>query len=131
MTALKREYHNKEYESYKPWQGALPPRATHQTNAPSLSLNGKWRFDYSPVATVSEDFAKPEYDDKKWDELPVPSTWALQGDGKYSLPAYQNIRYPFPVDPPRVPDENPTGRYRIAFELPASWPSTGTVSRQL
>ena len=54
------------------------------------------------------------------DSLPVPSHWQLQGFGK---PAYTNIRYPFPVDPPRVPDENPTGDYRVSFGLPDHWAS--------
>lgn len=127
MSSLKLEYHNGEHETFTPWRGALPPRAWHTSDAPSLSLNGDWRFDYSPVAAVSEDFSVPTYDDKAWDKLPVPSTWTLHGDGKYSLPAYQNIRYPFPVDPPHVPDENPTGRYRVEFVLPSSWPKDGKV----
>ena len=48
----------------------------------------------------------------------MPSHWQLHG---YGAPAYTNVRYPFPVDPPFVPDENPTGDYRRAFELPADW----------
>ncbi|WP_420810510.1 sugar-binding domain-containing protein [Jiangella aurantiaca] len=37
------------------------------------------------------------------------------------LPRLTNVRYPFPVDPPRVPDENPTGEYRRAFTVPDGW----------
>ncbi|MEO7017504.1 MAG: glycoside hydrolase family 2 TIM barrel-domain containing protein, partial [Leifsonia sp.] len=47
--------------------------------------------------------------------------WVLQGDGKYGRPIYTNVKYPFPIDPPHVPDENPTGDYRRHFELPADW----------
>ena len=49
----------------------------------------------------------------------MPSHWQLHG---YGAPAYTNVRYPFPVDPPYVPDENPTGDYRCRFDVPASWP---------
>lgn len=128
MTGFKIEYHNGEHETFKPWRGALPPRAWHKSDASSLSLNGDWRFDFSPVASVSEDFAEPLYSDTAWDSLSVPSSWAMHGDGKYSRPQYQNIRFPFPVDPPRIPDENPTGRYRVSFELPGNWPKNGKVS---
>ncbi len=49
---------------------------------------------------------------------------------RLGAPAYTNTVYPFPVDPPRVPDANPTGEYRRAFALPADWPATGrTVLR--
>lgn len=42
----------------------------------------------------------------------------LTGAGRYGHPIYTNIRYPFPVDPPAVPDANPTGDHRRGFTLP-------------
>ena len=48
----------------------------------------------------------------------MPGNWQLQG---YGAPAYTNVRYPFPVEPPYVPDENPTGQYRLCFELTEAW----------
>ena len=48
----------------------------------------------------------------------MPSNWQLQG---YDKPIYTNIKYPFPADPPRVPEENPTGLYRLNFTLPEEW----------
>ena len=54
----------------------------------------------------------------------MPSHWVLPGTsaeaaaGKYGRPIYTNVRYPFPIDPPHVPDENPTGDHRRDFELP-------------
>jgi beta-galactosidase len=87
-----------------------------------------WRFRFSPSADVSEEFAVTGFDDQSWDTIPVPSHWPLQGDGKYGLPAYQNIKFPFPVDPPYVPAANPTGDYRYEFTLPADWKQTGKVS---
>jgi beta-galactosidase len=76
----------------------------------------------SETAVAAEDF-----DDAGWDTLAVPSHWVLQGDGKYGLPIYTNVQYPFPVEPPFVPDDNPTGDYRRTFELDASWDSAAAV----
>ncbi|HWC79048.1 MAG TPA: glycoside hydrolase family 2 TIM barrel-domain containing protein [Pseudonocardiaceae bacterium] len=108
-----------------PGIGYLPPRAYFRSDAPSLSLDGDWRFRWSPripeTVAAAEDFA-----DQDWDSLPVPSLWQLHGYGK---PAYTNVRYPFPLDPPFVPDENPTGDYRRTFTLPADWPAGPTVLR--
>jgi beta-galactosidase len=91
------------------------------SDAPSLSLNGDWRFRLSPIATVAEDFSDAGFDDSGWDSIPVPSHWVLQGDGKYGSPIYTNVQFPFPIDPPHVPDENPTGDYRRHFEIPSEW----------
>ena len=52
----------------------------------------------------------------------------MQGHGR---PAYTNVRYPFPVDPPHVPDENPTGEYRRTFDLPPGWTDKQAVLRFL
>ena len=56
----------------------------------------------------------------------MPSHWQLHGHG---APAYTNVAYPFPVDPPFVPDENPTGEYRREFALPGGWPEGDAVLR--
>ncbi|MFE7115448.1 glycoside hydrolase family 2 TIM barrel-domain containing protein [Streptomyces sp. NPDC057654] len=109
------------YEDVSPGAGTLPPRAwTAATDAARLRLGGKWRFRLSPsAAACDEDFARPGFDAARWDELPVPAHWSLHG---YGAPAYTNTGYPFPVDPPRLPDENPTGDYRRLFDLPEEWP---------
>jgi beta-galactosidase/beta-glucuronidase len=56
--------------------------------------------------------------------IDVPGCWELQG---YGRPQYLNITYPFPIDPPFVPDANPTGVYHRRFSLPASWHDTQIV----
>jgi beta-galactosidase len=101
------------------------PRAWLATDAPMLRLNGDWRFRWSPVAEGLDDAAAdPDFDDSAWDTIPVPSHWVLPAtsakaqEGSYGRPIYTNIRYPFPIDPPHVPDENPTGDHRRTFELP-------------
>ncbi|MFJ4988640.1 glycoside hydrolase family 2 TIM barrel-domain containing protein [Streptomyces sp. NPDC088732] len=105
-----------------PGRGALrPARSWLHSDAPSRSLNGNWRFHLSPTVPAEEDFAAEGFDDSGWDSIPVPSHWVLQGDGAHGRPIYTNVQYPFPIDPPYVPDENPTGDYRRHFEVPADW----------
>ena len=48
----------------------------------------------------------------------VPSNWQLHG---FDIPIYTNTLYPFPLDPPFVPNENPTGCYRTYFHIPKEW----------
>ncbi|WP_348787982.1 glycoside hydrolase family 2 TIM barrel-domain containing protein [Leifsonia sp. NPDC080035] len=112
-----------------PGRGArVEPRSWLHTDAPSLSLNGPWRFRLSPHAALPEDVASPELDDSGWDSIPVPAHWVLEGDGAYGRPAYTNVQFPFPIDPPHVPDENPTGDYRRGFTMPADWPADARVA---
>ena len=56
----------------------------------------------------------------------MPSHWQLHG---YGAPAYTNVVYPFPVEPPHVPDENPTGDYRRRFAVPGEWAGMDAVLR--
>jgi beta-galactosidase len=106
--------------------GALPARAWGRSDAPSLDLSGDWRFRLSPRAGADLGFTDPGFDDRGWATLPVPSHWQLHG---YGAPAYTNVLYPFPVDPPHVPTENPTGDYRVRFRLPDGWDAERTVLR--
>lgn len=55
---------------------------------------------------------------REWDTIPVPSCWQTEG---YENPNYANINYPFPCDPPYVPDDNPCGVYERDFELEKLW----------
>jgi len=81
-------------------------------------LNGAWRFHYaSRVGEVPADAHLPGIDDDAWDALPVPAVWQLHG---YGTPQYTNVNYPFPVDPPFVPD-HPVGCYRHTFRVPGAW----------
>ncbi|MER6628433.1 glycoside hydrolase family 2 TIM barrel-domain containing protein [Streptomyces sp. NPDC000987] len=111
-------------EDVSPGRGALPPRAWYaSSDAASLSLNGRWRFRLSPTADAEDDsFAVPGHDTGDWAEVSVPGHWVLQGHGS---PIYTNHLYPFPVDPPRVPTENPTGDHLRVFDLPRDWPADG------
>ncbi|WP_238005429.1 glycoside hydrolase family 2 TIM barrel-domain containing protein [Dactylosporangium sp. AC04546] len=119
-----------------PGTGRLAPRADFRSDAPRLSLNGDWRFRLCPAATgTGPQFPRPDLDDSDWDVLTVPSHWVLQehttpeGIGTYGGPLYTSAAYPFPLDPPRVPADNPTGDHRRRFDLPADWPAGRTVLR--
>ncbi|MFB7673366.1 glycoside hydrolase family 2 TIM barrel-domain containing protein [Kitasatospora purpeofusca] len=116
-------------EDRSPGTGALPPRAWYpESDAARLGLGGRWRFRLSPAAdTHDEAFAQHGHDTSDWAGLTVPGHWVLQGDGAYGAPAYTNVAYPFPVDPPRVPDENPTGDHLRSFDLPQDWPDGGSA----
>ncbi|MFI7600308.1 glycoside hydrolase family 2 TIM barrel-domain containing protein [Actinoplanes sp. NPDC049681] len=115
------------HDDVGPGAGMCPPRAAFTSDAAQLTLDGVWRFRLMPTADGTGDgFEQPGFDDGRWDRLPVPSHWQLHG---YGAPAYTNVHYPFPVDPPYVPDQNPTGDYRMAFELPADWPAGPAVVR--
>ncbi|CAK7279998.1 glycoside hydrolase family 2 TIM barrel-domain containing protein [Streptomyces misionensis] len=108
-------------EDVSPGSGTLPPRAWYaSSDATSLSLNGDWLFRLSPAAGAEDDsFAREGFDPDGWARIAVPGHWVLQGHGS---PVYTNHRYPFPVDPPRVPTENPTGDHLRVFDLPPHWP---------
>lgn len=116
------------YEDLSPGRGTLPPRAWYAgSDAATLSLNGSWGFRLSPTADAEDDsFAAPDFDASGWSAITVPGHWVLQGKEKeYGGPAYTNVQYPFPVDPPRVPTENPTGDHLRRFDLPEDWPAGG------
>jgi beta-galactosidase len=112
------------YEDHSPGSGALPARAWWAaSDAARLSLNGTWAFRLADTAEgTGTGFAGDDADTAGWSEVSVPGHWVLQGHG---APAYTNVLYPFPVDPPRVPTENPTGDHRRVFDLPEEWPSGG------
>ena len=77
-------------------------------------LSGEWLFAYyKNDRQLVSDFYKSE-DTSHMKPIPVPSCWQTQG---YDHHQYTNLRYPFPFDPPYVPDENPCGHYTRTFEL--------------
>jgi len=82
-------------------------------------LKGDWKFRlFNRPEKTPRSFFKTGFDDGKWEEVKVPGNWTMQG---FDRPHYTNIQMPFGEDPPRVPEENPTGLYRFNFNLPANW----------
>jgi beta-galactosidase/beta-glucuronidase len=82
-------------------------------------LNGEWTFKlHERPEVVPTDFAKPGFAAEDWDTIRVPGNWQCQGHGR---PHYTNVIYPFPCDPPNIPQQNPTGCYRRTFTVPKEW----------
>jgi beta-galactosidase len=84
-----------------------------------MSLCGDWAFRLHPSADhLSTDVADPGFDDRQWERVEVPCHWPLLGDGEFGRPIYTNVQFPFPIDPPHVPDANPTADHRRHFDYP-------------
>lgn len=91
------------------------------------SLNGDWKYHYASNHTGrTTGFWKPDFDDSRWDAIPVPSNVEMLGCG---VPIYVNVKYPWtwhgtPANPPFVPGDDPNNTvnsYRRTFTLPAEW----------
>lgn len=77
-------------------------------------LNGTWKFQYyNSIYDIQESFFEKDYDTENFDEIQVPSVWQMAG---YDTHQYTNIRYPFPFDPPYVPQDIPCGAYAHTFD---------------
>ncbi|BBI32941.1 glycoside hydrolase family 2 TIM barrel-domain containing protein [Cohnella abietis] len=83
------------------------------------TLNGAWKFKYhKSVLNVVDPFYEETADVSTWDDLIVPSCWQVNG---YDQLQYTNIDYPFPNDPPFVPNDNPAGLYVREFNISNQW----------
>ncbi|MTI15203.1 beta-galactosidase [Sansalvadorimonas verongulae] len=75
-------------------------------------LNGQWDFNLFPQpGAVPANFMEPGFK-QNWETIPVPGNWQMHG---HDCPVYTNVQYPFPFNPPLVPEHNPTGCYRLNF----------------
>ncbi len=105
----------RQYENpLKTSENRLPPRSYYIPGgrAEYHLMNGTWRFRY-----FARDVDAPD-EITRWDQISVPSCWQLAG---YENPNYTNINYPYPCDPPYVPDDNPCGVYERDFTLKKLW----------
>lgn len=83
------------------------------------SLNGQWDFFFlDSHHRVAEFLQEPQNVPHQRSMLQVPGCWELSG---FDRPQYVNYQYPFPVDPPHIPNGNPTGVYQRKFDVPPSW----------
>lgn len=90
-----------------------------------LSLDGEWEFLYLEAPELSPaGFYQIDYDSSEWDHIEVPSCWQMKGYGKMS---YTDLYYLFPINPPFVPTDNPTGIYRRSFQLGELMPGQRTI----
>lgn len=98
-----------------PGSGSLAPRAHVDAGQPTLMLNGTWRFNYADtLAAAPAGIEAEDFDDSGWDTIAIPSSWNFHG---YGRPAYTNVQFPFPLDPPFTPDANPVGDHRLTFDV--------------
>ena len=86
-----------------------PQRAYYIPKSGCTMLNGIWDFKFFDC-----DYEEA-YMEKPWAKIDVPSCWQLRG---YENPNYTNVSYPFPYDPPYIPNNNPLGIYKREFEIP-------------
>lgn len=102
-----------------PYDCSQDPFAKRENSSRFSSLNGEWNFRYyESFNRIEDDFLSMPFEDK----ITVPANWQLEGlkrQKNYDKPAYVNTRYPFPYDPPFVPDINPTGVYHRKFTVEA------------
>ena len=79
-----------------------------------MMLGGEWRFRYyESIYACTDAFYETDGDCSAYDRIQVPGTWQTAG---YDTHQYSNIRYPFPFDPPYVPQDNPCGAYVKEFD---------------
>ena len=84
------------------------PRSWYKPDGSEFcSLNGNWNFKFFEDGDMAGEITE-------WESIEVPSCWQLKG---YENPNYSNVNYPFPCDPPYVPNINPMGVYERTFEL--------------
>ncbi|KAK9776134.1 putative beta-galactosidase [Seiridium cardinale] len=109
-----------DYENLDVLQRNRLPTRSYWIPETAILLNGVWDFNYalSPLEAPEIKQNQPVTAEAAWGRINVPGHWQLQGHGR---PHYTNVIYPFPVCPPHIPTENPTGTYRRAFSVPRSW----------
>ena len=99
---------------YMPASKRIDDLTEHREKSDRLQLlNGDWKFHYfESIYDVKESFYETDYDVSDFDEMRVPGIWQMEG---YDMHQYTNIRYPFPFDPPYVPQDIPCGAYVHTF----------------
>ena len=98
--------------------------AFYKDSQKKISLNGEWDFKYVDAPDLSPEGFEQSGACEGWDKIDVPSVWQLRG---YDKMHYTDVLYPFPVNPPHVPDENPTGIYKKTVVLDEQWMEKDTV----
>ena len=86
-------------------------------------LSGQWNFSYftNPLL-VPEEFYSQKMSD--WGHITVPNMWQMEGHGDLQ---YTDEGFPFTIDVPFVPSDNPTGAYQRSFFLGESWDEKQTI----
>lgn len=100
---------------YIPASGQMDCLAEHREKSDRMQLlSGKWKFKYyDSIYDLEEAFYEEGQSTADYDDITVPGVWQMEG---YDSHQYTNIRYPFPFDPPYVPQDNPCGTYIYEFD---------------
>lgn len=86
------------------------------------SLCGEWKFRWyeNEEKAEADGFLAPGFLDTLTEALPVPSCWQTFFEERgYDTPNYTNVEYPFPVDLPHLPKDDPCGLYMRRVTLSA------------
>jgi len=107
----------KPHAYYIPFQSdAVADRAEATDNralsSRFVSLCGDWQFRWYPSLHDLPDVTDPNFSMADAEHLTVPMNWQVALGRGYDVPQYTNVRYPYPVDPPHVPEDNPCGLYQ-------------------
>ncbi|HIF9159989.1 TPA: beta-galactosidase subunit alpha [Photobacterium damselae] len=88
-----------------------------------MLLSGQWTFNFftNPLL-VPEEFYSHKMTD--WGHITVPNMWQMEGHGDLQ---YTDEGFPFPIDVPFVPTDNPTGAYQRTFTLGEQWNDKQTI----
>ncbi|HIF9124366.1 TPA: beta-galactosidase subunit alpha [Photobacterium damselae] len=88
-----------------------------------MLLSGQWTFNFftNPLL-VPEEFYSQKMTD--WGHITVPNMWQMEGHGDLQ---YTDEGFPFPIDVPFVPTDNPTGAYQRTFTLGEQWNDKQTI----
>ncbi len=130
----------------KPWEtpeltgiNRIPARATlypyttvedallmDRSKSSFVSLDGNWKFNlYEKPEVVEQEVFNSDYNDSAWGNIVVPGNWTVQDKG--DLPIYCNVQMPFKIEPPFVPEMNPTGIYRTEFNIEEGFENKRTI----
>ncbi|BBC39224.1 beta-galactosidase subunit alpha [Photobacterium damselae subsp. piscicida] len=95
----------------------------HELSNRFMLLSGQWTFNFftNPLL-VPEEFYSQKMTD--WGHITVPNMWQMEGHGDLQ---YTDEGFPFPIDVPFVPTDNPTGAYQRTFTLGEQWNDKQTI----
>ena len=96
----------------------------YKDSASRINLNGEWRFLYLEAPELSPEGFMNKGTETDWDMIDVPSVWQLRG---YDRMHYTDVLYLFPINPPFVPSENPTGIYKKTVHINREWVQNDTI----
>ncbi len=122
----------KPHAYFIPFQNETVADRAEATNNRNLSdrfvsLCGDWQFKWYASVNDVPDFTAPWFEMADADTLPVPMNWQTALGRGYDVPNYTNVNYPYPVDPPHVPDDNPCGLYARTLYVDEAMLASGKV----